>query len=124
MALAHFALGAALTTLLVTFLVPGVWYPRSVILAGGAWAMIPDLHWISPIATDRLREFHNAAVWTDLFWFHRSLDRADPTDSKATAALFLVLLFAATAIAERRGYRALASVEAAYESYADADPTE
>lgn len=119
MALAHFAFGAAMTTLVVTFIVPTVWYPRTLALAGGGWAMVPDFHWVSPVATGTLREFHRSSVWTDVFWLHRSLDRFDPTDSATVAAALLGFLIAATALAERYGYRAPAPVRAAYESYLD-----
>jgi hypothetical protein len=35
-ALAHFAFGAAMTTLLITVLVPNIRYPRTFLLAGGS----------------------------------------------------------------------------------------
>ena len=121
MALAHFALGAGLTTLVVTFFVPTVWYPRTVILAGGGWAMLPDFHWVSPVAKTQLHAIHQTSLLTDVFWFHRALDRADPVDSKAIAAAILAFLIVATAIAERRDYEAPGAVTAVYESYAGQD---
>jgi len=124
MALSHFAFGAGMTTLVVTLLVPTVWFTRTLILAGGGWAMLPDLHWVSPIATQQLYQWHRTSVWTDLFWLHRTWDRVDPTDSTATAAGLVVFLLLATAIAEYRNYRAPLVVESAYQSYIDADPND
>jgi hypothetical protein len=115
-ALAHFAFGAAMTTLLIVALSPTVPYPRTVVLAGGAWAMVPDLHWVSPVAREELRAFHYTP-FADLCWFHRTLDRADPGDSKAVAALALACFLVATVLAERRDYRSLASVGAADEAH-------
>lgn len=121
MALAHFAFGAAMTTLLVTFLVPGIRYPRTVLLAGGGWAMVPDFHWVSPVFSEQLHTLHQTSLWTDLFWFHRTLDRIDPTDSKATAALCLAFLILATALAEYRSYRAPQVVRSTYDAVSDGE---
>ncbi len=121
MAIGHFAFGAAMTTLLVTVLVPTVRYPRTFVLVGGGWAMVPDFHWISPVANQQLRAIHQTSLWTDLFWFHRTLDRIDPTDSKSIAAVLLAFFILATAVAERRGYRTPAMVASAYESYLDTE---
>ncbi len=115
-AIAHFALGAAMTTLPIAFVVPAVRYPRTLLLAGGGWAMLPDFHWVSPVFTEQLRAVHRTSPWTDLCWLHRTLDRLDPTDSKAVAAAFLAGLILRTAVAERRDYRAAKAIEAAYGS--------
>lgn len=60
LALAHFAVGSALTVLAVTYLVPNAPYPRLVGLLGGAWGMLPDAHWVSPVFTSELRALHDA----------------------------------------------------------------
>ncbi|WP_226479741.1 hypothetical protein [Natrinema amylolyticum] len=120
-AIGHFAFGAAMTTLVVTYLVPTDRYPRTVILFGGGWAMIPDFHWASPIAAERLRELHRTSPAMDLFWLHRTWDRIDPTDSKSIAAALLAFLIVATALAERRDYRAPAAVRTAYQDRLDSD---
>lgn len=117
MALGHFAFGAAMTTLVITFLIPTVGYPRMLIFAGGGWAMLPDLHWVSPFATEQLQQLHHASVWMDLFWLHRTWDRIDPTDSKSIAAGLFAFLIIVTAIAERREYRTPAFVKSVYEPY-------
>ena len=114
-ALAHFAFGAALTTLLITFFVPNIRYPRTWLLAGGGWAMLPDLHWVSPLYTQQLRAFHEHSVWTDFFWLHRTLDRVDPTDSNSIAAALLAVFILTTVIAEHRSYRTPEVVKAAYD---------
>lgn len=112
MALAHFAFGTALTVLAVTYLLPGVPYPRVVAMAGGGWAMVPDAHWVAPVGGDVLYAFHGSAL-ANLFWFHRALDSLDPGDSKAVAAAMVALLLVATALAEHREYRALSRVREA-----------
>jgi hypothetical protein len=88
-ALAHFAFGVAMTTLLITILVPNIRYPRTFLLAGDGWAMLPDLHWVSPVYTQQLRAFHESSLWTDLFWLHRTLDRVDPSDSNTITSALL-----------------------------------
>lgn len=113
MAIAHFVFGAAMTSLVVTFLVPTVRFPRTLVLVGGVWAMVPDVHWISPVEQARLHAFHGTSVWVDAFWFHRTLDRLDPTDSKQVAAVILAFFVVATALCERRAYRAPESLREA-----------
>lgn len=112
MAVTHFAVGAAVTVLLATYLLPGIRYPRAVSILGGLWAMVPDAHWVSPVVAAELNAVHRSPV-VDVFWFHHLLDTLDPTDSKAVAVAALVGLLVATALAERREYRALARVRAA-----------
>lgn len=106
LAVAHFAFGGAITVLVVTYLVPRVRYPRVVALAGGVWAMLPDAHWVSPVAAAELKAIHGSPL-VDLFFLHHTLDTLDPGDSKQVAAVLLALLVVATALAERREYRAL-----------------
>lgn len=120
-AIGHFAFGAAMTTLLVTFLLPTIRYPRTVILAGGGWAMLPDFHQVSPVAAEQLRGIHQNSVWTDVFWLHRSMDRLDPADSNSVAAAVLAGLIVATLVSERRDYQATESVEAVYDSLLETD---
>lgn len=115
-ALTHFTFGAGMTTLLITFLIPNIRYPRTFLLAGGGWAMLPDLHWVSPIFTHQLHTFHQHSLWTDLFWLHRTLDRADPTDSNTIAAILLAFFILTTMIAEHRSYRTPNLVKATYDS--------
>lgn len=124
MAIGHFAFGAAITTLLITFLVPNVRYPRTLLLAGGGWAMLPDLHWVSPVYSQQLRTVHQTSLWTDLFWFHRTLDQIDPSDSKAIAAVFLAFFILTTVVAEHRSYRIPEVVKPVYDSFLEEETSE
>lgn len=102
MAIAHFVFGAAMTSLVITFLIPGVCSPRTLVLVGGGWAMLPDLHQMNPIAQAQLKALHTNSLWTDLFWFHRTLDRLDSTDSELLATVVLLWFIVVTFFAERR----------------------
>ncbi|MBX0297861.1 hypothetical protein [Haloarcula nitratireducens] len=124
MALGHFAFGAAMTTFLITVFVPAIRYPRTLLLVGGGWAMLPDLHWLSPVFAQQLRAIHQTSPWVDLFWFHRTLDQLDTGDSKAVTAGFLILFILTTAIAEHRSYRTPAIVTATYNAVSNDDTTE
>ncbi len=65
MAIGHFAFGAAMTTPLVMILVPTVRYARTSVLLGGGWAMLPDFHWASPVASQQLRAIHRTLAEAD-----------------------------------------------------------
>lgn len=103
MGVAHFALGAALTTLVVAVFVPGCRYPRTIVAVGGGWAMVPDAYKVLPlpVAEEHLAAFHASSL-ADLFWLHRTLDRLDPTNSGRVAAALLACFVAATLLAEWR----------------------
>lgn len=103
-----------MTTLLVTMLLPRSWFPRTLVMLGGLWGLLPDLYWVSPVATQRLEEIHHTAIWTDIFWFHRTLDQVDPSDSKLIVVMTVVFLLTATALAEVRDYTAPAPVRRVY----------
>ena len=107
--LAHFAIGATLTTLIVTFVIPGVRYPRLVVVCGGVWAMLPDAWRVAPIYREELRAFH-ASPYADIFWFHYTLDRIEAHDSQFFALVMVLVFLAVTVVAERRDYRALAVI--------------
>jgi hypothetical protein len=96
----HFAIGAALTALLVT-VASGVPYPRTLILLGGGWALVPDAAKI--VSHSRLRAFHRSRL-ADVFWFHRTLDRVDRSDSSRVASAALALLILVTAFVEWWSY--------------------
>lgn len=103
----HFAVGATFTTLLVTFLIPNVRYPRTWVLVGGGWAMVPDA--VKLYHHPVLVEIHDSP-WADVFWFHYTMDRLDPTDSVLFGAVTLGALIAVTAVAEYRDYRSISPV--------------
>lgn len=91
LAIAHFAVGATLTTLVLWFAWPGMPYSRSAALLGGAWAMIPDAGKLGPFATTEMYAFHDSPV-ANVFWGHGYLDSgvADSTEVAAVAvAAFL-----------------------------------
>lgn len=111
MDIAHFAFGAAMTAILITVVVPTVPYPRSLVLAGGGWAMLPDVHHVSPYFAEDLHVFHASSPWVDVFWFHRTLDRLDAGDSKLIGTAMLALFIVVTVLAERRSYRTPTVIE-------------
>lgn len=112
----HFAVGATLTTLLVTLLVPNVTYPRVWTLLGGGWGMIPDIGQV--YAHPAASTFHRSQ-FADLFWFHRTLDVVDVSDSALVGAVAIAALIFATAVAEHRSYRALDAVRDRVEPSSD-----
>ncbi|GAB3681462.1 hypothetical protein GCM10028857_05720 [Salinarchaeum chitinilyticum] len=111
-AITHFAVGATIAILAVTFLVPNVRYPRTWTIVAGGWAMVPDASKL--LETSGTLGFHDS-VWADLFWAHRALDRADPTDSTVWASVAVAAFLGATLIAEHRSYRTLEVVRAEFE---------
>ena len=123
-AIAHFAVGAALTTLVVAALAPDCRYPRTAVLLGGGWAMLPDVHWVSPVAEELLYRFHGTPIVTDLFWFHGTLDRVDPGDSKAVAAVAIAAFLVVTASTEWLEHRRAASSASTRGVAPDGDRTE
>ena len=103
MALTHFAFGALCATLIVSYLLPDRKYPRTLIIASGTWAMIPDFHQVAPIFGPQFRAAHQSAI-ANIFWFHQLFDLADRTDSRRLAAVMLGVLFLVTLLAEERSY--------------------
>lgn len=113
LAIAHFAVGAACTGLVLTLL-PPVPFQRSLVVLGGIWAMIPDAWRFLPVtASEYAHEFH-ATPWANVFWFHNVLDRADVGDSHATGVALLAALLCVTVAAEYRDYRAPEPVREAF----------
>lgn len=91
LAIGHFALGVAgmITFLLVSGLYRRLRHPGVVAIFGGLWSLVPDAHQFLPV-----REWLHESVYTNLFWFHRLLDRLDPTDSVTVSVGFLLLMIA------------------------------
>jgi hypothetical protein len=112
-AIGHFALGATVTALVVTYLLPKLPYPRTVVVLGGVWALLPDAAKLVPTNPD-LVAFHGS-LWADVFWFHRTLDRVDATDSPRLSALLVAVFVLVTFLAERRKYRTFTRVREAYD---------
>lgn len=80
MAAAHFAVGAECTVLVLQFIDPCRRYRWGLILAGGLWAVVPDLYWPLPVLRPVLVPIHDS-VLANLFWFHGFLDTVDPNDT-------------------------------------------
>lgn len=77
-AIVHFLVGASLALLLVTpialrYDLSPEW-PLWLVVVGGLWGLIPDVHHIAPVYQAELYSFHNSP-WVDLFAFHYTLDR-------------------------------------------------
>lgn len=86
-AIAHFAVGAALTFLLLSVLAPRAWYRWPLTTLGGAWAVLPDVVLDARFAA-QLPRLH-ADPWVNLFWGHGYLDAVDPDDSYVLSGLLL-----------------------------------
>ncbi|WP_247000835.1 hypothetical protein [Halosolutus gelatinilyticus] len=102
----HFAVGGAVTAILAA-LVPDLPYPRTLVLVGGGWATVPDA--VKLVQHPALAALHEHPI-ADVFWFHRTLDRLDETDSVAVASAALAIFIVVTSLLERRAYRAPESI--------------
>lgn len=97
LAVTHFAFGTLCATLIVSLLSIRR-YARSLSIASGIWALVPDAGFIAPMGAPTLQAT-SLSGYANLFWFHGWFDRVDPGDSPQLAAmmvggLFLVTLFA------------------------------
>lgn len=75
LAITHFAFGAAMTALLVWVLAPGHRHRTTLIVLGGLWALVPDLHYILPPRYAESFQGIKHTVVGDVFWFHATFDR-------------------------------------------------
>lgn len=98
-AITHFAFGALMTTLIAALVRPRFPYPRTLAAAGGAWALVPDVHWVSPWFVAETLALHDSTL-ANLFWFHRLFDTLDPEKSELLAATMVVGLILMTAVIE------------------------
>ena len=74
------------------------------VLLGGGWAMLPDVHWVAPLYAPELKALHSS-VFTNIFWFHQTLDVVDPTDSYTVAALALGAFILVVSLGDHWTYR-------------------
>lgn len=98
--LGHFAFGAAMTTLMVTLLLPSVTHPRLLVTMGGLWAVVPDVGRVvaHPLLVE-LPLLHGA----DVFWLHNTLSTyLLPTDPISSTAAMVLLFAVVTMVAEVR----------------------
>lgn len=99
-AIGHFAFGAGMAALMIAFLLPQVELPRTIIVVGGAWAMLPDMnkvsgHWIGDVV-------NNGHVG-DVFWLHYSIDTyVDTGDTWIVSAGFFVFFIVSIMVYEYR----------------------
>jgi hypothetical protein len=102
LALTHFAVGAGLMQLLLV--IPRssirVRYRESLVVASGMWALVPDLHYVSPVLRGSLSGL-KFTVFGNLFWFHAFLDSLHQGEgTRAGAALAVGFLLVSTAVSE------------------------
>ncbi|MEF8813595.1 MAG: hypothetical protein V5A55_07220 [Halovenus sp.] len=109
----QFAVGALLTTLVIHVFVPGFRYKRTAVVAGGAWALIPDLYLLFPVFEDTLRWLSDAWL-ADLFWFHGTLNRRVTGNEFRRVGAFAITVYAlvvvGTDVLGDRTHRALSRV--------------
>ncbi|SFG70569.1 hypothetical protein SAMN04488063_2725 [Halopelagius inordinatus] len=103
LAITHFVVGASATVLVVTFFLPRIRFPRTLMVLGGLWAMIPDLNKGVPAQFGFVDAIHDSS-WANVFWAHRFLDVTDPTDTTQAAVGALALFFVVSLVAEGVGY--------------------
>lgn len=80
LALAHFAIGATGTTVLVALLPGRIRISRTLVLFGGIWALVPDTYKLASTYIGWMVGVHNSPLG-NLFWFHQLVDVLDPADS-------------------------------------------
>jgi hypothetical protein len=76
-----------------------------IVVGGGTWALVPDVHWVVPVGERVLYSFHSS-VWAEAFFLHRTIDRLDPWNSRPVAGLSVCLLLFVVVVVEvidRRG---------------------
>lgn len=99
LALGHFAIGAAGATVLLALLPIRVPFEHTLTLLGGVWALIPDIYQLAPTYTGWMRAIHDGLV-ANVFWFHRTLDVIDPSDSNTGVFLAVLLWLSVTLTVE------------------------
>jgi hypothetical protein len=102
-AITHFAVGAAVATLVLGVVAPRSRFKGTAIMISGVWAMIPDLEKIAPTYAGRLEVVYDLFS-TNLFWFHGTLDVLDPNDSTVVAAAAVGVWLLVTLTVEISGY--------------------
>ncbi|MGB9963321.1 hypothetical protein ACOZ32_14215 (plasmid) [Halobacterium sp. MBLA0001] len=103
MALTHFAVGGTLTAVVALYLLPPTKYARTLVLFGGGWGMIPDIHWVTPVYAAELKALHSS-VFANVFWLHETLDVLDPMDSRVVGALALAVFLVTVSLSDHWSY--------------------
>ena len=106
----HFAVGTGATALVVTLLVPRVSYPRTWVVLGGIWALIPRFAVELSVASGRLAPLFDSRA-ADLFWFYHTISRLSfgpdigMREQDVVGAIALVFMAGAIALAEYLSYQ-------------------
>jgi hypothetical protein len=101
LALTHFAVGAGLMQLLLLLPRSPLRFRESLVVASGMWALVPDLHYVSPVLRGPLSAI-KFSMLGNLFWFHAFLDSlVQGEGTRGGAALALGFLLVSTAVSER-----------------------
>jgi hypothetical protein len=103
LAITHFVVGAALTLAAATILLPRLRFQRTLVVLGGAWAMLPDMNHVSPSRLGVVDSIHDGEL-ANLFWAHNFLDALDATDSNEAAVVAVCFLFFVTVLVDSAGY--------------------
>ncbi|MDL0125606.1 hypothetical protein PNQ92_09315 [Halobacterium salinarum] len=103
MAITHFAIGGTLTALAALYLLPPTRYARTLVLFGGVWGMLPDIHWVTPVYAAEIKALHSS-VFANVFWLHETLDVLDPTDSRLVGALSLAVFLVTVSLGDHWAY--------------------
>ena len=90
----HMGLAGIVTAVVLLAVAPGYRYRGTVIGVSMLWAVVPDFHHalgsVPRLQAGWKAVLHESAL-TNLFWFHRLIDRAEPGDSPLlSAAMWLV----------------------------------
>lgn len=100
LAITHFAVGAGTVLLVQSLFFPDVRFPRVLVILGGLWALVPDLHYVLSSVDPLLvgREFR---ALSNVFWFHPVLDGLHPgRGTRGGAALGLGYLLCCGIVAD------------------------
>lgn len=100
LAITHFALGMALTTIFVQTVASDTRFRMSLGVLGGLWALIPDLHYLLSGRPAILFGLKHTIIG-NAFWFHATLDTFDQgRGSRRVAAVALGFLLVTIVVTE------------------------
>lgn len=104
--LAHFAIGAVMTALLIEVFFRDLHYKRTAIVFGGIWGLIPDTVGVIPSYAGVFQQLIGSP-WANLFWFHRIMDQLEEGAGSPRVALALtgILVLVVTIIEWRENNR-------------------
>lgn len=102
-ALVHFSVGFGSILLILTFIGDSN-NPHIILYAvfSGLYGLIPDLHHMLPMHARTYHEVIHDSLLANLFWGHRLLDIADPSNSNYV--LFLSLMYLSVCVLSRELY--------------------